>query len=128
MKGLKAVDSEETILGPLISEPEVKETELTPEDEFIILACDGLWDVMESQVAVAFARERLQDHNDPQKCSQELVEKALKRSSDNLTVVTICLKADPPPKIQRKPWRPGVKRSVSVDSLCKIQRFLNDCS
>jgi serine/threonine protein phosphatase PrpC len=28
-------------------------------DEFVVLACDGLWDVMSSEEAVAFVRERL---------------------------------------------------------------------
>ena len=26
--------------------PELKKIELTPEDDFLILACDGVWDVL----------------------------------------------------------------------------------
>jgi serine/threonine protein phosphatase PrpC len=33
-------------------DPEVAEVTLTPEDEFLILACDGLWDVIENQVSI----------------------------------------------------------------------------
>ena len=29
--------------------PEVRKMELTPDDEFIVLACDGIWDVLSSQ-------------------------------------------------------------------------------
>jgi len=33
--------------------------ELTPDDEFLILACDGIWDVLTNQEAVEFVRTRL---------------------------------------------------------------------
>ena len=46
---------------------------LQAEDEFLLLGCDGLWDVFSSQRAVEFARSRLQQHNNPVLCSQELV-------------------------------------------------------
>jgi len=51
----------------------VTEHALEPEDEFLLLGCDGLWDVFSSQRAVEFARGRLQVHNDPAACSRELV-------------------------------------------------------
>ena len=53
--------------------PQVTEHLLQPEDEFLLLGCDGLWDVFSSQRAVEYARGRLQQHNDPVLCSQELV-------------------------------------------------------
>ena len=37
------------------------------------LACDGLWDVLPSQRAIEFARQRLREHNNPQQCAQKLV-------------------------------------------------------
>lgn len=33
----------------------------------------GLWDVLSSQMAVDFARQRLRLHNDPAACSRDLV-------------------------------------------------------
>ena len=64
---------DETMQGPLTAEPEVASQAILPEDEFIIMACDGFWDVFSSQRAVECARQQLRDHNDPQLCSQQLV-------------------------------------------------------
>ncbi|CAA2959044.1 probable phosphatase 2C 22 [Olea europaea subsp. europaea] len=42
--------------GPLCAEPEVMSTKLSAEDEFLIMLCDGIWDVFMSQNTVDFAR------------------------------------------------------------------------
>ena len=59
-------------------------------DEFIVLACDGVWDVMTSQQAINFVRKRLFIHRDVRRAASELVDKALRLSSiDNVSVVVI---------------------------------------
>ncbi|THU65679.1 hypothetical protein C4D60_Mb05t06180 [Musa balbisiana] len=118
MKGSKDSDC------PLIAEPELQETLLTEEDEFLILGCDGLWDVMSSQCAVTIARKELMAHNDPERCSRELVQEALKRNTcDNLTVVVVCFSPDPPPRIEIP--RPRVRRSISMEGLHLLQGALD---
>ncbi|XP_054804897.1 probable protein phosphatase 2C 13 [Prosopis cineraria] len=78
--------------SPLIADPDVLQVSLTENDEFLIIGCDGLWDVMSSQDAVSFVRRRLRRHDDPQQCARELVKEALRlNTSDNLTVIVICL-------------------------------------
>ncbi|XP_074286387.1 putative protein phosphatase 2C 57 [Silene latifolia] len=110
--------------GPLTAEPELMNIELTPNDEFLIIGCDGLWDVFRSQNAIDFARRRLQEHNDPVMCSKELVEEALKRDSgDNLTVVVVCFQPSPPPNLVAP--RPRVQRSISAQGLKELQSCLD---
>lgn len=42
-----------------------------PEDDFLVLACDGIWDVMSSQQAVTYIHRRLIKHHDVQRASHE---------------------------------------------------------
>ncbi|XP_041001314.1 probable protein phosphatase 2C 13 [Juglans microcarpa x Juglans regia] len=77
--------------SPLIAEPDVQQVVLTEDDEFLIIGCDGIWDVMSSQYAVSLVRRGLRKHDDPQQCAMELVMEALRlNTSDNLTVIVIC--------------------------------------
>ncbi|KAL1202340.1 putative protein phosphatase 2C 22 [Cardamine amara subsp. amara] len=110
--------------GPLIADPELMTTKLTEEDEFLIIGCDGVWDVFMSQNAVDFARRRLQEHNDPVMCSKELVEEAIKRKSgDNVTAVVVCLQPQPPPSLVAPRLR--VHRSFSAEGLKDLQSYLD---
>ncbi|GAB4833029.1 hypothetical protein Ancab_007052 [Ancistrocladus abbreviatus] len=112
---------------PLSAEPELQETILNEEDEFLILGCDGLWDVMSSQCAVTMARKELMLHNDPERCSRELVREALKRNTcDNLTVIIVCFSPDPPPRIEMPPSR--VRRSISAEGLNLLKDVLDGMS
>ncbi|KAL6178778.1 hypothetical protein ACLB2K_050296 [Fragaria x ananassa] len=111
---------------PLSAEPELQETCLTEEDEFLIMGCDGLWDVMSSQCAVTMARKELMIHNDPERCSRELVREALKRHTcDNLTVIVVCFSPDAPPRIEVPQSR--VRRSISAEGLNLLKGVL-DCN
>lgn len=119
MEGMKVTEG-----GPLSAEPEVMTTKLTEEDEFLIMGCDGIWDVFRSQNAVDFARRRLQEHNDPAKCSKDLVDEALKRKSgDNLAVVVVCFQQQPPPNLVAP--RTRVQRSFSAEGLRELQSVLD---
>ncbi|XP_042508233.1 probable protein phosphatase 2C 27 [Macadamia integrifolia] len=109
---------------PLSAEPELQDTILTEEDEFLIMGCDGLWDVMSSQCAVTIARKELMLHNDPERCSRELVREALKRHTcDNLTVVVVCFSPEPPPRIEIPKSR--VRRSISAEGLNFLKGVLD---
>jgi len=76
--------------------PYTTETIIQPDvDEFLILACDGLWDVCSDQEAVDLVRTI----QDPQDASKTLVDHALARfSTDNLScmIVRLAPSKEPP--------------------------------
>nr|GEU55011.1 hypothetical protein [Tanacetum cinerariifolium] len=117
MKGPNGIDC------PLSAEPELEEVILSEEHEFLIIACDGLWDVMSSQYAATIVRKELMLHNDPEKCSSEMVTEASKRKScDNLTVMVVCFSSEPPPKIELPKMHR--RRSISVEGLAFLKGVL----
>jgi serine/threonine protein phosphatase PrpC len=80
--------------NPLIAIPEVLHEALDPaRDEFLVLACDGVWDVMTAQQVVNFVRRRLMDtRGDPQQAAEDLCQKALDLNSiDNVSAVVVRL-------------------------------------
>ncbi|KAF9930792.1 Protein phosphatase 2C 1, partial [Modicella reniformis] len=72
----------------IIGAPYTTRTEIGSDNPYLILACDGLWDVCTDQEAV----ELIKDIVSPTKASQMLLEHALKRfSTDNISVMVIRL-------------------------------------
>ena len=70
----------------VVSDPEIQEATIGPEDEFLVLASDGLWDVVKDQDAVSLVEKQL-DAEEAAKC---LTEEALKRGSgDNITCIVV---------------------------------------
>lgn len=68
-------------------EPEVKRFSVEHEDLFIVVACDGIWDVISNQEAVNIG---LTYFSDAQRAADAIVKEAYKRgSSDNLTATVI---------------------------------------
>jgi protein phosphatase 2C family protein 2/3 len=77
--------------GPVIAVPDIYSEVCTPHTEFCIIATDGLWDVMNPQLAVNFVRTKLSKKYDLQECAKELVMDAVRNrgSVDNVTVVLL---------------------------------------
>jgi protein phosphatase 2C family protein 2/3 len=78
-------------VNALVAEPEVlHEVFMDAEDEFVVLACDGVWDVMTPDNVVQFVRRRLLQHGDPQQAAEELVAKAVDlHSIDNVSAIVV---------------------------------------
>ncbi|GAA5888725.1 hypothetical protein JCM5296_000083 [Sporobolomyces johnsonii] len=74
----------------VVGSPYTTETTLGPEDEWLIIACDGLWDVCTDQEAV----DLIMGLNDPQEASDKLLQHALNsHSTDNISVLVVALHA-----------------------------------
>ncbi|CAL8353934.1 unnamed protein product [Lota lota] len=78
-------------------EPEVYETQRSGDhDEFVILACDGVWDAIGNEELCAFVRSRLQVCDDLREvCSQVLDLCLYKGSLDNMSIILVCFPGAP---------------------------------
>ncbi|XP_035239977.1 protein phosphatase, Mg2+/Mn2+ dependent, 1Na (putative) [Anguilla anguilla] len=87
-------------------EPEVFEAERSPHDEFLVLACDGVWDAISNEELCAFVRSRLQVCEDLREvCTQVLDLCLYKGSLDNMSIIIICFPGAPqvsPEALQRE--------------------------
>lgn len=79
--------------------PDVFRYRLVPDDKFIVLACDGLWDVLSNQDVVNFVLENCYDNtlnnriNKNINVAKKLAEFAIIRgSNDNVSVVVVFFK------------------------------------
>lgn len=65
------------------------------EDDFLVLACDGLWDVFTYEECVEFVRRGLAESNDVDKVCADLVKEAeeVRESGDNITAMILTWKA-----------------------------------
>jgi len=88
--------------------PEVQQFSITEEWEFVILACDGIWDVMSNEEVIEFVRMRLsqtkliydESNQDitihPEEICEELLNRCLApdvlmgTGCDNMTVILVC--------------------------------------
>lgn len=111
--------------SPLIADPEIQRITLSRDDEFLIIGCDGIWDVMSNQHAVTLVRCGLRRHDDPQQCAKELAMEALRlNTSDNLTVIVVCFTT----LSHNEPSSPRRSRlrccSLSEESRNRLKRLL----
>lgn len=78
----------------VIADPAIARYQRTAEDEFLILASDGLWGTVKYQDACDFVREKLNEPGDPAviraQVGRLLTEEAIRRkSADNVTAIVI---------------------------------------
>lgn len=69
------------------AEPEITQHMLTNEDFFVILASDGVWDVISDQEACDLA---IKHFGDPDKMAKTVAQKAIEKDShDNTTALVV---------------------------------------
>ncbi|XP_071716518.1 protein kinase and PP2C-like domain-containing protein [Rutidosis leptorrhynchoides] len=72
------------------AEPEVTETVLTDDDEYLVMASDGLWDVLSNVEVVSIIKNTVKE---PGMCSKRLATEAAERgSNDNITIIVVFLR------------------------------------
>jgi serine/threonine protein phosphatase PrpC len=75
----------------LVGTPFVTERVLDTDDLFVLLACDGIWDVLSHHQACSVVMQCLVTTNNPQKAADEVVQEAYtKGSTDNITALVLC--------------------------------------
>ncbi|KAK7821570.1 hypothetical protein U0070_014450 [Myodes glareolus] len=106
----KCVDGKgptEQLVSP---EPEVYEILRAEEDEFVVLACDGIWDVMSNEELCEFVKSRLEVSDDLESVCNWVVDTCLhKGSRDNMSIVLVCFSNAP--KVSDE----AVKRDSELD-------------
>ena len=75
------------------AEPEVLACPLRDDDEFVLVACDGLWDVLSDAEAAMLIRSQIEGGADLKAAARALTAEALNRGSlDNVTALIIALR------------------------------------
>ncbi len=76
--------------------PDVTEHEIDSDDEFIVVACDGIWDCLTSQATIEFVRRGIAAGQELSKVCENLMDNCLAPSCDtggvgcdNMTVIII---------------------------------------
>jgi len=91
-----------TLLPPekqmVTADPEVSERNLSDDDEFYVLACDGIWDCYSSQQVISFVRNHIAQGYSLEDICEMLMERCLASDepaasvgADNMTLVIVAI-------------------------------------
>lgn len=76
-----------TPLPIMTAEPEMHRIQLTKTDLFMVLACDGVWDVLDDQAVCDIASQHM---GDPKAAAKAIIKEAYNtKSEDNITAVVV---------------------------------------
>ncbi|KAI9597308.1 phosphatase 2C-like domain-containing protein [Syncephalis fuscata] len=91
----KLLSDEEQIVT---SNPEITEHQITDKDEFIVLACDGIWDCLTSQKVIDYVRRGIAARMPLDKICERIMERCLAKESDlggvgcdNMTITIVAI-------------------------------------
>lgn len=98
-KGVKGLGPTEQLISP---EPEITVLNRNKDlDEIIVLACDGIWDVLSNEALCALLQHRMRCTDDLSLVCNETIDMCLyKGSSDNMSIVLVAF--DPAPRTDPK--------------------------
>ncbi|XP_071742507.1 probable protein phosphatase 2C 60 [Rutidosis leptorrhynchoides] len=96
----------------LTANPDIHTVELCEEDDFLVLACDGIWDCMSNQQLVDFVLDQLKIESKLSAVCEKVFDRCLAPSSggegcDNMTMILVqfknCPKSTAGPSISEQP-------------------------
>ncbi|KAL4487610.1 hypothetical protein ABPG72_017399 [Tetrahymena utriculariae] len=94
-KSNKDLKPEEQLISPM---PDVVIHEITPKDEFLLIGCDGIWELKTNQELVTICRKGLVDHIPLTKIVEDLLDQIIAKDStqglgcDNMSVILVKIK------------------------------------
>lgn len=111
-------------LQAVTAHPDVIERTIAGTDEFIVVACDGIWDCMSNQEVINFIRQEIiNTSGDLGKICELLMDKCLAPSCDyaglgcdNMTVIIVALLKEHKTK---EDWVASVKNTVEKNGMMK---------
>ena len=106
-------------LGPeaqiVTAVPDIIEHECTGEEEFLVLACDGIWDCLSSQQVIDITRRAIANGDELKDICAHIMDKCLAPDSelggigcDNMTITIVAILGDR----SQEEWRNWVKHRV----------------
>uniref|UniRef100_A0A1L8DL16 Protein phosphatase 2c n=1 Tax=Nyssomyia neivai TaxID=330878 RepID=A0A1L8DL16_9DIPT len=94
-KNVKDLGQCEQLVSP---EPEIFHHSRDQADNFLVLACDGVWDVMNNDDVCSFIHSRLQITNNLEEVANQVIDTCLhKGSRDNMSIIIIVFPGGPSP-------------------------------
>ncbi|KAM3716426.1 Protein phosphatase ppm-1.A [Dirofilaria immitis] len=93
-KAVPGLDATKQLVSP---EPDIYTIVRDPKvDEFLLLACDGIYDVMENAEICSFVESRLLVTSDLSSVANQVLDACLSKGSrDNMTIILVCFDAAP---------------------------------
>ncbi|VDM59869.1 unnamed protein product [Angiostrongylus costaricensis] len=93
-KNVPGLEPNKQLVSP---EPDVYVLERQKEkDEFLVVACDGIYDVMENEELCRFVESRLHVCDDLNQVCNDVLDACLSKGSrDNMTMIVVCFEAAP---------------------------------
>lgn len=74
--------------GRVIADPEYAQYQLTPDNNFAIIASDGLWDAVKNHEAISLVKNVFKERGSRDDAARALQDEAIKRGSgDNITII-----------------------------------------
>lgn len=114
------------------AEADIHHFERHADDEFLLLACDGIWDVLSNEEAMEFIRDQLLGGVPHNEIAENMLDHCLgKDSKDNMSVVLVFFDNAPKPVPDHKPFfvKPevaltGVKASAAKEAKPNLPPYL----